>query len=286
MPTPAKYSCFEQSFVVIARNRCGEMNTFWLIVFVAISLIATPVLASSPPSPCRNRILRRDARFCCTKLGIGCIQKGRRCTTTNLKDPVVPCAKDLTCVVTDFGKPDAGEDSKGTCRDLSQRPKKCRIAGCSATGQKTVCTISGVAATCGAWATRQDSGPRPECPPFCTLLLQIPQPKGSDGMLYGNEGCLVLASCVSHFEIYGPVPRGPKDICKKPIDVLLRNMCCMEYGIECAREGEVCTSSPGDNWLGPKECMKGLTCVIPDLRDEKFDSEGKCTRLKGTAEKV
>lgn len=262
------------------------MSTFRLILFVSIALMATSVPAASPPSKCRRRILPRDVRFCCFKFGIGCIQKGRRCTVTNLIGTIVPCSKDLTCVLSDFGEPAGGEESVGKCLDLPRKPKKCTIERCSATGQKTICTISRVAATCGAWATRRDAGPRPDCPAFCTKLLQIPQPKGSDGKLYGNNGCLVVASCESDFEIYGPVPRSPKDICKKPIGSLLKNRCCIDYGIECARKGEVCASSPGDSFRGPKECMKGLTCVISDLGDGEFDfPEGTCERLRGTLRK-
>lgn len=253
------------------------------LFLVAIALIIELVSSSVPvPAVCNFPIAPGRARFCCIKYNIGCIKKGRTCTTTRTKSPAVPCKAGLTCVVSDFGKPSAGEDSQGKCQKLKKKPKKCEIKRCSLTGQETLCRVSGQVATCGAWATRRDSGSKPDCPDACTLLLQIPQPKGSDGKLYGNEGCLVVASCQSDFMIFGPVPRGPEDICKKPIDTLLRNKCCTDYEIGCAKAGGICTSRPGDGFIGLPICEKKLTCLVTDVGEDEFDRpKGKCRRIRG-----
>lgn len=252
------------------------MNLWATVSALVLVSLLSPALSRRPINRCHPPVKREDARLCCSATGIGCIPRGGKCTKTRFNPLNMPCEEGLTCVVSNFGKPSIRRDSRGRCRKLKVRPKRCTIEKCSRTGQKTICRISGVIATCGAWAKRTDSGPKPECPRFCTRLLQIPRPKGSDGRLYGNVGCLIVASCRSNFKIYGPVKRDASDICAKPISSLLGPMCCNKYKMECAEQGERCTNRPLESLLSPKVCRDGLTCVIPNPDDGRNPPEGKC----------
>lgn len=145
---------------------------------------------------------------CCRKYRVACIPPAKQCSTTGSLIPPVPCVKSTTCVVTDFGFPAVDQPTEGHCRWVYRVPK-CTLKRCVKNGASFICKIDNTIATCGAWATREDGGMKPNCPEICPKFC-LPEKLrllGSNGVRYCNYCELSAASCQSDFTIYGPVKR-------------------------------------------------------------------------------
>lgn len=154
----------------------------------------------TPREACAAPISIFLAPFCCTQLDIGCVPRGGICSTTGGLVPPVPCAKGLECVVTDFGFPAVDLPTSGIC--LPERDyDECAVDRCCRFGAKSICRVQQTDATCGAWASRTDGGPRPDCsftcPRRCLPFKQ--RPLDSSGHRFCNFCVFCKQSCKNNF---------------------------------------------------------------------------------------
>lgn len=159
---------------------------------------------------CKNDFLSpAEMAKCCTEFAEGCLQKGELCTTAGSPVPPIPCDKDLECVISNFGLPSADVPSEGICTEVAHSPVTCSVEFCSENGSQAFCRVpdNDSLTTCGAWATRSDGNPGPECSFVCPLICNVgpTAPVGSDGKRYCSECQLKSASCSSNFEVFGPI---------------------------------------------------------------------------------
>lgn len=121
------------------------------------------------------------------------------------------CPGDLVCVLSSFGLPAADQPRTGICQFVPSTPPLCSVGTCSFNGANALCVVRGTSpssldlvATCGAWATRRDAVPvecPSECPTECVQRLLV----ANDGSTFCNLCQLQSASCISNFEIFGPI---------------------------------------------------------------------------------
>lgn len=105
--------------------------------------------------------------FCCNAgFDAGCVKEGGMCSTGGgLFPSTLVCERGTVCVLDDLGFPALDRPNSGTCRRVNvSAVKMCDVRRCAFTGAGGVCSLEGgVIVTCGAWATRTDGGPKPDC---------------------------------------------------------------------------------------------------------------------------
>ena len=202
--------------------------------------------------------------------------EGETCLIGGLLPPR-SCGRGLTCVIKNFGKKFIDIPATGECTAVEDMPNSCSVTLCTKGGADAICNVSGLVATCEAWATRTDL-PSVRCPEICTQECLVPRLVASNGEEFCNLCLLQSASCESNFKIFGPVEdANPK--CREPISLFDAQECCIEEGIGCIGKGEVCSTA--GSLIPPVPCEKGLTCVIRDFGFPAADqpNSGKCRRV-------
>lgn len=209
-----------------------ERMRFALVI--ALSVLLSSAIGQRVPARCRGDIRPDDRAGCCTEFSVGCLRRSELCSTTPvLSFRPTPCATGLTCVITDFGFLPLDIPSRGQCRRLRGRIRRCSVPFCTRNGALGVCRIDGETTTCKAWATRRGVvGTPPDCNFACTLQF-CPRFLGSDGGLYCTLCQLRGASCASNFMTSGPVAVNP---CRRVgrnmrIRRRFRQVCCEQAGI-------------------------------------------------------
>lgn len=210
------------------------------------------------------------------------ISVAQKCSTIGSFLPPKKCPSGLTCVIDDFGFPAVDRPNSGHCKKLNEKPPICTVDFCAMNGAKSLCVVKDAVSvsTCGAWANRSDSGPKPVCPRICTLECAIGNaaPLASNGKRFCNVCVLKGASCDARFEFYGPID--PKCDPTKDISPFDRASCCFDFGIKCVQEGDICSTSGAQ--IPGAGCDKCLTCVLFDFGFPAVDvpNRGVCRLLK------
>jgi len=231
--------------------------------FVSPAKIPPTSAPATPLSPHRLNMLSFLVILVISSVGNALLPEGSRCITTTLSGANEKCEPGLDCLIWHHGIPSRSIENSGTCVRYGVKRadlKQCSIEFCSSHGHTAVCidTIKPVfrTSTCGAFATRQDGGRKPNC---AASLCNAPKcPKNSGNMLRSSMGkwycgaCnLKFASCNSGFKEYGPMAFGTSD-----------------NGAECSY-----------NRRSDKLCKSVSTCLIsrfPSPTDETKPVNGKC----------
>lgn len=195
---------------LVVRLVASDGTTYCNLCLLQAASCRSDFKVFGPVKPVKDKCVKPisifDAAKCCIDRGIGCLKKGQTCSTMGSRIQPVPCKKGLTCVIMNFGFPAVDRPNSGTCRRV-RRVKKCSVRRCSRRGEKSICQTGTIVTTCGAWATRTDGNPGPDCSFVCPeICLVLPQrPLGSDGVRYCTICKLRQASCRSDFVIFGPI---------------------------------------------------------------------------------
>lgn len=182
--------------------------------------------------------------------------------------PPRPCAAGLQCVLSNFGMPAADVPTTGRCRRAIS-PPSCSVSFCARNGAQAICRVSGITATCRAWATRTDGGPRPQCTFACTRECQTPRLVASNGRQFCTFCVLSSFSCNADFAFFGPVKAPPPSPVVSAVPA------------KTLSAGEACTTFSQIADVPPVKCASGLVCLLSNFGFPAADrpSVGKCTRI-------
>lgn len=180
--------------------------------------------------PCIHVGTMEQQMSCCVHEGKWCVKTGGKCsasvqTANELTSPESSiklqnrtygvCSRGDECVISDFGPYPERSDLHGTCEYVPTAPT-CSVSECARHGFSHICILDShlptwVTTTCGAWATRNDGGRRPNCHRICTMecASRNARPVANDGSRYCSLCSLITSSCMKNFTVWGPVQVGP-----------------------------------------------------------------------------